>query len=152
MRIMRKIRNYKIAGYVFLVIAILATGTFLIHTADTSVLDAYGISGILSALVGAGLLLVASWRKRRWWNNMTVNERCSWIAEELYDGERGWYLNCFLNTNYFFAPLKKSNMNEFGGGKHEPTTREIVLQLLKEGRIENDEVARLTIQHFDSIL
>jgi len=152
MRTLKRIRNYKVAGYVFLVIATLETGIFLIHTADANIIDVYGLGGIIAALVGASLLLFASWRKRHWWNNMSVNARCSWIAGELHDGERGWYLNCFLNTNYFFAPLKKSNMNEFGGGKHEATTREAVLKLIEEGRIENDEVARLVIQHFDSIL
>jgi len=152
MRTLRTITNCKVAGYIFLVIATLLIGIFLIHTADASILNAYGVSGIIFALIGGGLLLIAGWQKRRWWNNMSVNERCSWIAGELYDGERGWYLNCFLNTNYFFAPLKKSDMNEFGGGKHEPTTREAVLQLLKEGRIENDETTKLIIQHFDSIL
>jgi len=152
MKTLRRIRNYKVAGYVFLAIATLATGIFLIHTADASVIDAYGLGGIIAALVGAGLLLIANWQKRHWWNNLSVSARCSWIAGELHDGERGWYLNCFLNTNYFFAPLKKSNMNEFGGGKHEQTTREAVLKLLKEGRIENDETTKLIIEHYDSIL
>ena len=109
------------------------------------------MSGV-SGTVAVSVFLVAYLKKNRWWNDLPLSEKCFLLARELYNGERDWYLNCFLNTDYFFAPLKKSNMNEFGGGKHKTTTKEEVIKLLKEGRIENDELTKLIIQHFESFL
>ncbi|MEI6529421.1 MAG: hypothetical protein WCN88_03425 [Candidatus Falkowbacteria bacterium] len=106
----------------------------------------------LALFIGVMLFILASYLKLSWWNGLSVDGRADEIATELKSGKRDWYLNPMQLGNYMFAPLRPSKMNELGGGKHIKTNRLMVDSLLAEGKLENDEMTRKILYHFDSIL
>lgn len=147
-RMLKTARNFKVAGYLFLFASVSVIGFVLITGIH---LYSLTLPAIASIFLGLGLLIQAGSVKRNWWNNLTLNGRCEEMALDLKSGKRDWYLNSFSNTNYFFAPLSKKNMSEFGGGEHLSANKSEVLRLIEEGQIENSEMAKLTISHFENL-
>ena len=147
-KMLKKARILEITGWVFL--SVLVAIIIFVTATDT---DSYvwNLSGAASMLLGVILLLQSSYVERSWWNNLSLGERCEEMAKELKSGKREWYLNSFSSTNYYFAPLSKKNMSEFGGGEHLSANKDEVLRLIKEGKIENAEMAMLVIGHYENI-
>lgn len=110
------------------------------------------IVSVICDVLGIILVIAPIIIEKKWWNSLDLYEKCDYMASDLYLQKRGWYLNPLPGDNYLFVPLKKSNMNEFGGGKHISTTKDEVIRLLKEKKIVNLEMAELTIEHFSRIL
>ncbi|MFA5130902.1 MAG: hypothetical protein WC467_00585 [Patescibacteria group bacterium] len=105
-----------------------------------------------SLFFGVFLFILASYLKLSWWNGLSVYGRAEELASELKAGKRDWYLNPMPLGQYIFAPLRPNKLNELGGGNHIETNRLNVVSLLAEGKIDNSEITRLIIYHFDSIL
>jgi hypothetical protein len=147
-KMLKKSKRLKVAGYLFLFASVAVIGFVLVTGIQ---LYSLTLPAIASIFLGLGLLIQAGSIKRNWWNNLSLDGRCEEMALDLKSGKREWYLNSFSNTNYYFAPLSKKNMSEFGGGEHLSANKDEILRLIKEGKIENSEMAKLTISHFENL-
>ena len=147
-KMLKKARNFKVAGCFFLFVLV-AIIVFVI-AADT---DSYiiNLSGIASLLLGVILLNESGRVERDWWDDLPLGKKCKEIARELKSGERKWYIIPSSDDKYYFAPLGRKNTDEFGRGEHLSASKDEVLRLVREGKIEHSAMAMLIISYYESI-
>ncbi|MFA5131239.1 MAG: hypothetical protein WC467_02330 [Patescibacteria group bacterium] len=111
---------------------------------------------IIITSLGSGifLLIYAQRRHKSIWNDLTFGEQAEILAQDLASGKREWCLNEFRDKvndkmSYYFAPLKKNNLNEFGRARHIETDRKHIDKMINTGELANIEMAKLIIQYFD---
>ncbi len=147
-------RNVLICYLFTCIFAVIFAIALVIKSSDlgSTINDISTVAICASLFFGVSLFILASYLKLSWWNGLSVDGRAEELASELKAGKRDWFLNPMPLGNYIFAPLRPGKMNELGGGKHIKTNRLNVVSLLAEGKIDNSEITRLIIHHFDSIL
>ncbi len=144
------VKRVKIIANILLVIAALIFFWVLTRKPIGSVETERACWLIVVAAGSAYILRVyVGWKKKDIWNLLSLEEKAEILATDLESGKRDWCLNQFeVGESYFFAPLNKYHLNEFGRAQHLETDREQVELLIKAGKIKNVELTELILGHF----
>ncbi len=80
--------------------------------------------------------------KKKSWNELTFDEQCKILAQDIKEGRQKWFLNPSIGEQdtYVVAILPPKNMNEMGCGKHIETTKKDICRLIFAGKIKNPEM------------
>lgn len=77
---------------------------------------------------------------------MDFDQKCQFMAEELRAGKRQWYCINPYAPKFLIVPLRHRNLDEFGGGYHEPLSVEDVKKMLSMGNVQNVEYVKTILE------
>lgn len=138
-----KINYFKLATFCFILFYGMKLIGLMIDPTATVVQKLNFIKiGVVFAVFEVIFHFIKKKHEKKPWNELTFDEQCKILARDIRKGRRQWFLSPVLEEGdgSNAVPLSFSNMNEFGGGVHMPTTKEKVAKLLLDGKIKNPEM------------